>query len=1069
SAAEGYEITFNADQSGVADAISNAFDVIPADPEEITILTQPANTPTGSPVSGPPAVQLVDSYQNPVSGVDITVSLNQNSFASGTTTVSTDSEGTASFSDLVITTIASGYQLTFDADASGVSDVSSSTFQITADAPDALEVTVQPTESTGGVTISPAPTILVKDSGDNPVGGVNVTVTLNKNNFAAGSTTVVTSNSNGLAVFNNLKINSADTGYEMSFSATGVSSATSDLFDVIQPNPEFGSIRLQYQNDETNQTVQVIKPRIKIYNDSGLDINLSDLTVRYWFTSEPSGSDTHELDWVQMGDEDDVIGTFDSEEDNYYLELSFSSDVIIPVGLGGDGSTPDLFPASSNTGEIHNRIRPSDWTGNYDQSDDYSWDSGITSYTDHVYINVYYKGQLVWGAAPSEPTIFYSRQNGNWDTGTSWSLQSHTGTVSTIPPALEDTVIVGGGHVITMTEAVTNDGLVTISDTGTLVTGSYILNGAGTFDLESGGTLRIGSSDGISASGSSGSIQSEGGRSFSPEANYVYNGSSAQSTGDGLPETIEGNLTIQNSAGVTAHQSYRVNGTLNLTSGTFLIGNGLSLIANTKNVGSGDLTYQLTTSSQPGYRLISSPIQADFGNLLSEVLTQGFTGASLAGDLQPNVLWYDEAYTGTDLQRWRAPSNISNSVTAGRGYHVYLFGDVSGDSNYNDALPYTLEVKGQEFEGTGGEVDLNVTYTEEGDEGWNLVGNPFGAAIDWEHGSITKSNLDATIYIWNPDNNQYDTWNGVTGDITDGMIAPFQGFWVKANGENPDLVISREAKTIGGEYVGKFHPQESPMISIKAYHSEFLHSTAHLSFTEDGLMKMDQRDAYKLLPPPGVSNYLEIFSRVEEGDRLAINNLPRRFGQPIEIPIEINAFKDGFSVQDEIMLEITGFKNIPNGWNIELIHQQTGMQVPITGQQTIPISMSQMGGKGVARQNDSGYKVTTKEKSSHARFLLRIEPGDDADGLPGDFELRQNYPNPFAGSTALRFTLPVESFVQLEIYDISGRRVATIVDEVRPAGSYQEIWRAHGAASGLYLARLVTSDGVSSRKLTLVK
>src|SRR5699024_5864293 len=130
----------------------------------------------------------------------------------------------------------------------------------------------------------------------------------------------------------------------------------------------------------------------------------------------------------------------------------------------------------------------------------------------------------------------------------------------------------------------TVNGFIMVKSTGILNTGSHVLSGSGPFILEPDATLKIGSAEGISQSGSTGNIQSEGERSFSPEANYVYNGSVKQQTGEALPAVLNGNLTIDNLSGVVANQSYKVNGTLFLTEGSFIFNDGLTLIANDKDI-----------------------------------------------------------------------------------------------------------------------------------------------------------------------------------------------------------------------------------------------------------------------------------------------------------------------------------------------------------------------------------------------------------------------------------------------------------------------------------------------------
>ncbi|MDZ7771878.1 MAG: cellulose binding domain-containing protein [Balneolaceae bacterium] len=1072
AAASGYQITFDADETGVPNVVTSSFEVVAANATALNITTQPANTETGNTLEGPPAVVLTDNFGNPVQGTNITVSLNKNSFDSGTTTLATDGSGEAVFDDLVISTIATGYELSFDPDAQYVSNALSDDFDVTAGAADDLEITTQPSESTSDVTISPAPVVLVTDGGGNPVSGINVSVSLNKSNFTGGSTTVATSDASGEAVFNNLSISTADTGYELSFSTTGLTSVTSDAFEVVQPNPPFGSIRLQYRNNATNTTSETIQPWIKIFNDSNLDINLSDLTVRYWFTSEPAGSDEYVVDFAEMtNDESNFSGSFNTEEGRYFLEVGFDSDIVVPIGLGGDGSTPNLFPASASTGGIQQRIHDDNFQ-NYDQSDDYSFNPTITNYSDFDSINVYYKGQLIWGDAPPMTETYYSRQTGSWGNATNWSTVSHTGAVATVPPGPEDEVIIGSGHKITLTDNITNDNSVTVSGTGKLYTGNWVLDGTGDFVLEPDGTLQVGSVNGINANISSGSIQSDGTRSYSASADYIFQAGSPQTTGDGLPATLQGDLTIDNSTGVTADKSYEVNGTLFLNSGPFIFEDGDELLANDKTVSSGELTFRLEVDSPRGYRLLSSPIDTDFDNFLDGVHTQGFTGATYGTSYQPNVLWYDETYEGTDNQRWRAPSNITDDVGTGRGYHVYMFGDIPSDSDYNDPFPYTLEVNGQEHEGP---VDLNVTFTAAADSGWNLVGNPYGATLDWEDASWTKTNIDPNIYVWDPATNQYKTWNGAAGDITDGLIAPFQGFWVKANDTNPQLVASENAKTTGGEFIGSdpaagAERPEVPSISLRAYHSKNLQSTVHFSFTEDGTTELDRMDAYKLLPPPNVTDYVEAYSRAENRERLAISNLPRWFGKVIEVPIEVNAYRDGQPLADELWLKVDKVRNLPNHWEAELVHQASGKRIAVNNlRDSIRVSLEHLAGQQALAAPATGGTITTNDERNHVRFTLRIQSIQVTSDSPQQYEVGNNYPNPFSESTNLRFGTPREGRVRLHVYTVMGRKVETLVDEVLPAGYHEVPWRPRGLSSGVYLIVLESEHGAASGKVTYIK
>ena len=124
----GYQLTFSSD--GLTDATSDEFEVVPAAPYNMTITQQPENTLQERAIAGPPTVTLFDEFGNTITGVDITVSLNQNSFSGGDYTIATNGNGEAIFSNLTLDVFASGYEITFNADASGVADITSDPFEI---------------------------------------------------------------------------------------------------------------------------------------------------------------------------------------------------------------------------------------------------------------------------------------------------------------------------------------------------------------------------------------------------------------------------------------------------------------------------------------------------------------------------------------------------------------------------------------------------------------------------------------------------------------------------------------------------------------------------------------------------------------------------------------------------------------------------------------------------------------------------------------------------------------------------------------------------------------------------
>ena len=93
---------------------------------------------------------------------------------------------------------------------------------------------------------------------------------------------------------------------------------------------------------------------------------------------------------------------------------------------------------------------------------------------------------------------------------------------------------------------------------------------------------------------------------------------------------------------------------------------------------------------------------------------------------------------------------------------------------------------------------------------------------------------------------------------------------------------------------------------------------------------------------------------------------------------------------------------------------------------------------------------------------------------PGSFALHQNAPNPFNPSTIVSYELGAEEWVELEIFDLLGRKVQTLIDERRNSGRYIATWdgrddRGIRVATGAYLYRLRAGAFVASRKLLLIR
>jgi len=123
------------------------------------------------------------------------------------------------------------------------------------------------------------------------------------------------------------------------------------------------------------------------------------------------------------------------------------------------------------------------------------------------------------------------------------------------------------------------------------------------------------------------------------------------------------------------------------------------------------------------------------------------------------------------------------------------------------------------------------------------------------------------------------------------------------------------------------------------------------------------------------------------------------------------------------------------------------------------------GGSGDAGENFTWY-FDDLEVNQEA---IPTSADDLVQEVPADFELRQNYPNPFNPATTISYDLPQAVQVELQVYNVLGQRVASLVSEHQQAGSYTVNFDASRLSSGTYLIRMQAGEHTFTRKMMLVK
>ena len=121
-----------------------------------------------------------------------------------------------------------------------------------------------------------------------------------------------------------------------------------------------------------------------------------------------------------------------------------------------------------------------------------------------------------------------------------------------------------------------------------------------------------------------------------------------------------------------------------------------------------------------------------------------------------------------------------------------------------------------------------------------------------------------------------------------------------------------------------------------------------------------------------------------------------------------------------------------------------------------------------AKENEKVYILEEKDESS------TTDDKKEDELFPEKFFLSQNYPNPFNPITNIKYEIPKTSKVEINVYDISGQRVKTLVDEIKAPGYWSTYWDGSNnfgqrVSSGMYLYTIVTKQYKKSRKLIFMK
>ena len=338
-------------------------------------------------------------------------------------------------------------------------------------------------------------------------------------------------------------------------------------------------------------------------------------------------------------------------------------------------------------------------------------------------------------------------------------------------------------------------------------------------------------------------------------------------------------------------------------------------------------------------------------------------------------------------------------------------------------------------------------YTITLQPGYNQIGDPFAFPIDWALIENSDSLLQLPIR-WNADTLDYEL------DIS--TLLPWEGYWVYNQlshnlniNINPNLSIGKK------QSVNMFASMKGDefLVQLKAS----LNSSGAKDLQNYIGMMEDAGNAanrYNVIKPPAIDDRVQLL--LSSGGIYYARNV---------VPVSKDGAYWDFTVETKspnqpLTLAVEKKSSLPHNFNIWLLDKD----------REIPVNIS----------DGTAQTVTLENGKVNFRIIVGTEDfaklhSDNISLQTFDYALYQNYPNPFNPATTITYQLKEKSNVTLEIYDILGERVMSVVNNVvQDPGQHYAVWDGRNSsgekvASGIYIYRLRAQDFISSKKMILLK
>jgi len=327
------------------------------------------------------------------------------------------------------------------------------------------------------------------------------------------------------------------------------------------------------------------------------------------------------------------------------------------------------------------------------------------------------------------------------------------------------------------------------------------------------------------------------------------------------------------------------------------------------------------------------------------------------------------------------------------------------------------------------------TYRIPLNPGWNIIGNPFDRSVMW-------SDVQQLNSITDPIFSFEGLW------VQSATLQVNTGYYFFNRGNRIELVIPyqpqlQSALTTATESSSlDKDPKQTVSLELLQRQSPLGSTSIHLS--GDATLGFDDHDH---VAPPGMFSSASIY--------LYNNDIHKHISNWSSL-----SYPSGTAlIEEKLIVTISEsgvyelrIDDLPDGMDSYLFEPKSGRIIRFGNDRTLEVYL--LKGTHTYEWVIGNYNSLDEHAATQ---------------LPQEYRLYDAYPNPFNPVTNISFALPTESAVRIQIYDITGRRVALVMDQTLNAGYHQIVWDASRLASGVYIVQMHAASYRATAKVTLVK